>query len=137
MNQNQSYSFMNTSFMNPIEESYKSVPFNAKDYVKAGISVRDVEIYKEIFDLFGGDKIGCLTPSDIRNALKNFNYHPKKHLIYQIISDIDADESGGIDFAEFIKIMTGQKRPYIEDTTEDYDRVFCYFDLDNKGMLVY
>lgn len=111
--------------------------FDPKDYVKAGVTLRDVEIYKEIYDLFGGEANGCLTPSDIRNALKNFNYHPKKHLIYQIISDVDADESGGIDFTEFIKIMTGQKRPYVEDTTDDYDRVFTYFDMENKGKSSY
>ena len=58
-------------------------------------------MYKEVFDMFDVQNYGNLTPNDLRNALEMFGFLPKKHLIYQIISDIDADESGGIDFKEF------------------------------------
>jgi Ca2+-binding EF-hand superfamily protein len=112
---------------------YQEEQFDPKHYVSVGVSERDVEMYKEVFDLFDVHRSGNLTPNDLRNALEMFGYHPKKHLIYQIISDIDADESGGIDFREFLKIMTDQLRPCDADTEDDYDRVFSYFDMDMKG----
>lgn len=116
------------------DDSVVREEFNPKDYISVGVTERDVEMFKEVFDLFDVHKMGNLTPNDLRNALVMFGYNPKKHLIYQIISDIDKDESGGLDFPEFLKIMTDQNRPCDEDTEEDYQRVFNYFDLDGTGM---
>lgn len=109
--------------------------FDPKNYISVGVTERDVEMYKEVFDLFDVHKIGVLTPNDLRNALEMFGYHPKKHLIYGIISDLDSDESGGLDFCEFLKIMTDQTRPCDRDVQEDYERVFSYFDVDGVGYI--
>ena len=49
-------------------------------------------------------------------------YHPKKNYIYQIMALYDTDESGNIDFREFVK-MTHEK-PYEKDRTEDIKKVF-------------
>lgn len=116
-----------------MDQMYEREAFNPKNYISVGVSERDVEMYKEVFDLFDIHKCGSLTPNDLRNALEMFGYHPKKHLIYQIISDIDQDESGGLDFREFLNIMTDQTRPCDEDTQEDYERVFTYFDIEGNG----
>jgi centrin-1 len=116
-----------------LEGMYEREAFNPKNYISVGVSERDVEMYKEVFDLFDIHRCGSLTPNDLRNALEMFGYHPKKHLIYQIISDIDQDESGGLDFREFLNIMTDQTRPCDEDTQEDYERVFTYFDIEGHG----
>ena len=109
--------------------------FDPKKFVSVGVTERDVEMYKEVFDMFDVQNYGNLTPNDLRNALEMFGFLPKKHLIYQIISDIDADESGGIDFREFLKIMTDQMRPCDGDTREDYERVFSYFDFEGRGHI--
>jgi len=110
-------------------------PFDPKKFISVGVTERDVEMYKEVFDMFDVQNYGSLTPNDLRNALEMFGFLPKKHLIYQIISDIDADESGGIDFREFLKIMTDQMRPCDGDTKEDYERVFSYFDFEGRGYI--
>ncbi len=109
--------------------------FDPKEFVTVGISDRDVELYKEIFDLFDSTGNGLLSPNDLRNALEMFGYHPKKGVVYQIISDIDTEEVGGITFKEFIKIMTDQTRPCDEDAEENYERVFSYFDPENRGYI--
>ncbi len=130
--------FLTSSITGTTIEKKKTAPqqkFNPKDYVTVGISDRDVELYKEIFDLFDSVGNGLLNPNDLRNALEMFGYHPKKGLVYQIISDIDTEEIGGISFKEFIKIMTDQTRPCDEDTEESYERVFSYFDPENKGYV--
>ena len=109
--------------------------FDPKNYLGVGISERDVELFKEVFDLFDVNGIGCLTPIDIRSALEMFGYHPKKQIVYEIISNIDSDETGGIGFNEFLKIMTDQKRPCDQDVENDYDDVFNYYDCDGKGYI--
>ena len=110
-------------------------PFNPKDFLYVGITEREVEMYKEIFDLFDINGIGSLSPNDLRNALEMFGYHPKRIIVYQIIADLDSDESGGISFNEFLKIMTDQTRPCDEDTEDDYERIFAVFDADERGYI--
>lgn len=43
--------------------------------------------------------------------MKLFGYSAKKETIYKIISELDNDETGGISFEEFLKIMTDKNRP--------------------------
>ena len=100
-----------------------------------GVSERDVELYKEIFDLFDVSGIGSLTPNDLRLALELFDYKPRKKILYEIISNIDSAESGEINFENFLKIMTDEKRPCDLDTKEDYKNTFSYYDVDDKGYI--
>lgn len=109
--------------------------FDPKNYLGVGITERDVELFKEVFDLFDVNGIGCLTPIDIRSALEMFGYHPKKQFVYEIISNIDSEETGGIGFNEFLKIMTDQKRPCDTDAEDDYSDVFNYYDCERKGYI--
>lgn len=112
-----------------------NVAFNPADYKTVGVTERDVELYKEVFDLFDTNENGILTPSDLRNAFEMFGYHPKRPVVYQMISDYDANEGGGIGFKEFLKIMTDQLRPCDEDKEEEYDRAFNNIDIDAKGYI--
>lgn len=43
---------------------------------------------------------------DVRRGLELFGYNPKKKIVYEIISNIDTEETGGVSFVEFLKIMT-------------------------------
>lgn len=49
-------------------------------------------------------------------------YHPKRNYIYKIIAMFDKDESGNIDFREFMRMV--HEKPYEKDTTDDFKRVF-------------
>ena len=138
MYKNSMYSSRLGSMMNAKESRRfveRSQKFDPKEYLSIGITERDIELYKEVFDLFDIHGVGALNPNDLRNALEMFGYHPKREIVYQIIADLDSDESGGISFKEFLKIMTEQNRPCDVDTEEDYERVFAYFDADNKGFV--
>ena len=107
--------------------------FNARKYVKSGCTVRDVEMWKEVFDLFDIDGNGSLTPMNIRNAMQTLGYNAKRQIIFQIVSDLDSDESGGVDFDEFVKMMT--EKPCEKDTDEDIQDVFFTYDAEKKGYI--
>jgi Ca2+-binding EF-hand superfamily protein len=47
-----------------------------------------------------------LTPQDIKKALNSCGYSPTIKYIYQMISELDVDDSGGIDFREFLTVVT-------------------------------
>jgi Ca2+-binding EF-hand superfamily protein len=48
------------------------------------------------------------------------------------MSDFDTDESGIIEFKEFVKMMT--MKPCTEDTVEDIANVYYHIDYDYKGI---
>lgn len=106
--------------------------FDPMDYVRPELSIRDIEIYKEIFDIFDSQRAGALMPFDLRKAFLNCGYKIPRKLVYQIISDFDGDESGHIDFHEFVSMMT--MTPCQQDTDEEIRRVFEQF-AGRKGYI--
>ncbi len=50
-----------------------------------------------------------------------------------MISDLDANKSGAIDFEEFLDMMTARMSD--KDTREDINKVFRLFDDDNTGQI--
>ena len=101
---------------------WNEVKFDPLDYARPELSIRDIEIYKEIFDCFDSMHSGFLAPFDLRKAFLNCGYKIPKKLVYQIISDFDGDESGGIDFNEFVNMML--MTPCQKDTDEQIKRIF-------------
>lgn len=97
--------------------------FDPKDYISAETSSKDILLFKEIFDFLDCNNNGALQPMDLRRAFTQLGkYNIKKNLVYQIMSDFDQDQSGIIEFREFVKMMT--MKPCEEDTVEDIERVY-------------
>lgn len=108
--------------------------FNPREYVTHYVNEREIIIWKEIFDTFDTDQDGILAPRDLLEAMSKYNgYHPKRNYIYQTIALFDKDESGSIDFREFLKMI--HEKPYEKDTREDIQRVFNEIDQEYKGYL--
>ncbi len=98
------------------------------------VNEKEIEVWKEIFDTFDTDQDGYLAPRDLLEAMSKYNgYHPKRNRIYQTMSLYDRDESGNIDFREFLRMIF--ERPYERDTSEDLKRVFGEIDIDSKGFI--
>ena len=93
---------------------------------------KDVMELKTVFDYMDYNGNGILTPNDLKKALKAFGFNASKETIYDIMATYDDDESGGLSFDEFMKIMalTAPK-----DTETEIQKVFKEFDRDNKGYI--
>nr|VVW87152.1 unnamed protein product [Nymphaea colorata] len=109
--------------------------FEAREFVTYYVSEREIEAWKEIFDAFDTDQDGVLAPRDLLEAMSKYNdgYHPKRNRIYQTMALYDKDESGNIDFKEFLRMLF--ERPYERDSSEDLKRVFGEIDAENKGFI--
>jgi Ca2+-binding EF-hand superfamily protein len=100
----------------------------------AECSIRDIEVFKQVFDYLDDDYDGMLTPMDIRKAIREYGgYKPGRPFVYVAMSVFDADDGGEITFKEFVKLMT--QHPCESDSTEDIERIFQNFDEDNKGFI--
>ena len=103
----------------------KAAEFNAKSYEKNGLTEDEVMEIKEAFDLFDTDKSGEIDTDELKQALSNLGIDAKNQTLQNMINDIDKNQSGTIDFDEFIDMMTAKMSD--KDTREDHKKVFDLF----------
>lgn len=111
-----------------LSEGAHLLEFDPKKY--PDFKEKDVLELKAVFDYMCYSGNGILTPNDIKNALKSFEYNPTKETIYDIMAAYDDDESGGLSFDEFMKIMSAKP-----DKESDIQKVFKEIDRGNKGYI--
>ncbi|CAG9326852.1 unnamed protein product [Blepharisma stoltei] len=107
--------------------------FNPKQYERPGLTEDEIEEIKEAFDLFDTDGSGTIDPRELKSAMQSLGFEAKNQTIYQMISDLDKDGSGAIDFDEFLDMMTARMSD--KDTREDINKVFRLFDDDKTGYI--
>lgn len=107
--------------------------FNAKRYERPGLTEDEIEEIKEAFDLFDTDGSGTIDPKELKSAMESLGFEAKNQTIYQMISDLDKDGSGAIDFDEFLDMMTARLSD--KDSREDINKVFRLFDDEKQGAI--
>jgi Ca2+-binding EF-hand superfamily protein len=107
--------------------------FNANKYLRPGLTEDEIEEIKEAFDLFDTDGSGSIDPKELRAAMQSLGFEAKNQTIYQMITDLDKNKSGNIDFEEFLDMMTARMSD--KDTREDIAKVFRLFDDDTSGSI--
>ena len=103
----------------------KQETFNPKNYEKNGLTEDEVLEIKEAFDLFDTDHSGTIDTEELKQALSNLGIDAKNQTLQNMMNDIDKNQSGTIDFDEFIQMMTAKMSD--KDTREDLEKVFELF----------
>lgn len=108
-----------------------SIPTSSKS--RPGINEEEIEELREAFELFDTDGNGTIDPNELKSAMKSLGLEAKNHTVYQMISDIDKDGTGDIDFDEFLDLMTVKLGD--SDSEQDVRKVFDLFDDDKTGYI--
>ena len=103
----------------------KQEAFDPKKYEKNGLTEDEVLEIKEAFDLFDTDHSGTIDTDELKQALGNLGIDAKNQTLQNMMNDIDKNQSGTIDFDEFIEMMTAKMSD--KDTREDLEKVFELF----------
>ncbi|XP_078164631.1 putative calcium-binding protein CML13 [Carex rostrata] len=93
---------------------------------------RRVEI-REAFELFDLDGSGTIDAKELCVAMRALGFEMTEDEINQMMAEVDKDHSGGIDFDEFLYMMTekiGQR-----DTKEQLMKAFRIIDHDKNGKI--
>lgn len=108
-------------------------PFNALDYLRPGLTEDDIEEIKEAFDLFDSDGSGTVEPRELKSAMVSLGFEAKNATLFHVITELDKDGSGAIDFEEFLNMMSCQ----MSDNTsrEEIRSIFVLFDCDKTGHI--
>jgi centrin-1 len=86
------------------------------------------------FDIFDGDGSGVVDPQELKNAFVSLGFGGQNKFVYQILAELDDDQSGGIDFAEFLRLATA--KPSDKDSRAEVDKIFTSFDI-NRGVIYF
>jgi Ca2+-binding EF-hand superfamily protein len=105
--------------------------WKAEDYVSLTVPIEEVKDIKTAFDIFDGDLSGVVDPQELKNAFVQLGFGGQNKFVYQILAELDDDQSGGIDFAEFLRLATAKLND--KDSRAEVDKVFTSFDV-NKAV---
>merc|ERR1711966_110414 len=100
---------------------------------KGGLSEEQMEEIREAFNLFDGDQSGAIDVRELKAAMRALGFEVKNEELKKMVSDVDNDGNGTIEFGEFLEMMTGKMGE--KDTREDIEKVFKLFDDDNTNKI--
>ena len=84
------------------------------------------------FDIFDGDLSGIVDPQELKNAFVSLGFGGQNKFVYQILAELDDDQSGGIDFAEFLRLATAKTND--KDSRAEIEKIFTSFDI-NRAVI--
>ena len=107
--------------------------FKADDYATLTIPVEEVRDIKTAFDIFDSDLSGIVDPQELKAAFQALGFGGGNKFIYQILAELDDDQSGGIDFQEFLRLATAKLSD--KEGRAEIDKVWGSFDV-NKTVFI-
>ncbi|KDD75499.1 hypothetical protein H632_c654p0 [Helicosporidium sp. ATCC 50920] len=88
---------------------------------------------REAFDLFDTDGSGTIDIRELKVAMRALGFEPKKEEIRKLMTDLDKDGSGVMDYEEFLSVMTSKMGE--RDSREEILKAFRLFDDDETGKI--
>lgn len=107
--------------------------FNAEDYVSISVPLEEVKDIKLAFDIFDGDGSGTIDPQQLKESFISLGFAGQNKFVYQILAELDEDQSGGIGFPEFLRLATAKLSD--KDSRAEINKVFASFDLHKLGKI--
>jgi hypothetical protein len=74
-----------------------------------------------MFDRYDADGSGTISASELGNVLAEMGHACTDDELAQILEEIDADNSGEIDFSEFLSAITGKVSSLFSDLNRDIE----------------
>merc|ERR1712139_212162 len=101
---------------------------------KAGqLSEEQLDEIREAFSLFDSDASSAIDVRELKAAMRALGFEVKNEGLKKMVTDIDNDGNGTIEFTEFLQMMTGKMGE--KDPREDIEKVFKLFDDDNTNKI--
>lgn len=99
--------------------------------MRANLPREEVLEIKQAFDIFDSDGSGSIDPKELKDAFEDLGFKGQNKFIYQVLGELDSDNSGGIDFEEFLKLATAKVSE--KDTRDQVQKVFNLYDWNKEG----
>lgn len=121
----------------PVASSPKKKIFNPDDYVNSSVTRQEVLEFKRAFDYLDTDKDNHISPLEIKESFQSLGILQLNgdNVIYQVLNELDTDNSGGVDFDEFFNFITSKVSE--KDSKVSIQNVYKFFDADDSGRITW
>jgi len=102
---------------------------------KFELSPQQIREIKQAFDLLDVDASGKIVGRDMKVVLRALGYEPTKDELNKMISDVDKEGLGLLDFNEFLEILL--RKMGEKDTKEDMAKAFELFDIGDTKKITF
>ncbi|XP_028770663.1 calmodulin-like isoform X1 [Neltuma alba] len=103
--------------------------------MKDALSEEQIAEFLEAFRLFDKDGDGCITMEELGSAIRSLDQHPTQEELQFMISQVDADGNGTIEFGEFLNLMATKTKEAEAEAEEEFQEAFKAFDKDQDGYI--
>ncbi|KAM1355245.1 hypothetical protein ACFX13_030242 [Malus domestica] len=86
----------------------------SRDQKSEQLTEEQIAEFKEVFCLFDKDGDGCVTTKELGTVMRSLGQNPTEAELQDIISEVDADQNGTIDFSEFLNLMARKMKLSLE-----------------------
>merc|ERR1711935_820779 len=100
---------------------------------KGAFTEDQLDEIREAFGLFDNDASGQIDVRELKAAMRALGFEIKNEELKKMVTDVDNDGNGTIEFSEFLEMMTGKMGE--KDSREDIEKVFKLFDVDNTSRI--
>ncbi|XP_050112025.1 calmodulin-2-like [Malus sylvestris] len=76
---------------------------------------------------------GCITVNELFTVIRSLDQNLTEEELQDMISEVDVDRNGTIDFAEFLSLMANKMKK--TDAEEELKEAFKVFDKDQNGYI--
>ncbi|KAF2729460.1 regulatory protein calmodulin [Polyplosphaeria fusca] len=97
------------------------------------LSKEQVAEFKDAFAMFDKDGNGVITAEELGDIMKSLGQNPTEAELHDMISEVDVDNTGSIDFDEFLQMMAHNMKT--GDFEEEMRAAFKVFDRDGSGTI--
>ena len=91
---------------------------------------------KSKFEMFDTDGSGTICIKELGRLLRYLGYNPSEADIKDIMSSIDKDDTGQIEFLEFVDLMTTKLVKKKKTNDAELERAFHVLDKSKKGFIL-
>ena len=92
-----------------------------------------IEEIRQTFILFDKNQDGTIDLPELGDVFRSLGQHYTEDELKEMIADIDQDQSGSIEFSEFLQLMKRRMRD--TETEEELIEAFKVFDRDGNGLI--
>merc|ERR1711918_307833 len=102
---------------------------------KGALTEDQLDEIREAFGLFDNDASGAIDVRELKAAMRALGFEIKNEELKKMVTDVDNDGNGTIEFSEFLSMMTAKMGE--KDTREDIEKVFKLFDNDSTNKITF
>lgn len=89
--------------------------------------------FRDLFNMFDKDNQGILTLTNLVQVMRSIGQTPTEADMIDLMREIDIDNSGSIDFYEFVRVISHEMSP--SERQEEIRYAFDLFDENQDGFL--